>query len=261
LNQTILYYRVQTYFTNHGISLGWRHRPVDDFSYELGGRFNVGLAKDQGVSLFLFEGSASATWVLRIPSTLSVGYVYNNSTFLQPTQIDSEEHRATLSAVQRFGENQEGDLTYTWNQRKVRGSERVQVAIPVQFPTPGIALVQVVRSARHNSFMGNQIGGSYRWWLSPQFQLRGSTGLLLQNFLYPDLDEGIKRRNTLFYYGAGVVYQWSPSIRLSLDYNVQQNRSNLKSAFFDQNDILQRRSSALGDYTKRLILGEIHVDF
>jgi hypothetical protein len=253
--QTPLYYRAQTYFSNHGLSLSWRHRPLDNFSYDLGGRANAGIAKNEGLSLTLYEGSGSVSRFARIPSTLSFGYSYSFSTFFNPDRVDIEEQRGTLYALQQFGTGREADFSYTLNQRLFQGRTRVLVQ------TAQGTVVQVVRSARDNSFTGHQFGLSYRHWLRPDFHLRGSAGIFPQFFIYPDSDFGKKRRNTLYSYGVGAVYQWRPLIRLSLDYQWQKNRSNLESAFFDENDILQQRRSALGDYTKRVIVGEIHVDF
>lgn len=232
------YYRSSIYFSNHGLSLGFQHRPSTSFSYGMTGRFQASFAKNGGVGLLLSQGTASMSRFGTIPTILSLEYGFSDFYFRHNARLDAKEHRGTLSATQAFGWQDEADLSYTFNDRQSPGSP-------------------------DNSYQGHRLQLGYRRWLRPDLQFRGSAAVFLQDFLHPDSGdpEGRVRQNTLLSYSVGLLYTWSESTNLFIDYRWQENRSNLGPAFVSQEDILLGRSTALGDYEKRTLTLGVNVAF
>lgn len=235
---TTFYYRSSIYFSNHGLSLGFQHRPSTSFSYGMTGRFQASFAKNGGVGLLLSQGTASMSRFGTIPTILSLEYGFSDFYFRHNARLDAKEHRGTLSATQAFGWQDEADLSYTFNDRQSPGSP-------------------------DNSYQGHRLQLGYRRWLRPDLQFRGSAAVFLQDFLHPDSGdpEGRVRQNTLLSYSVGLLYTWSESTNLFIDYRWQENRSNLGPAFLSQEDILLGRSTALGDYEKRTLTLGVNVAF
>lgn len=234
--ETTFYYRIQTYFSSHGLSAGIQHRFHPSFSYGLNGRFQAGFAKGEGLSSLLSQATASLSRFGEIPSAASIEYNFSDTSFPKRKRLDAREHRGTLSLSHRIGPRDEGDLGYSYIDRQTPGST-------------------------DNSFLGHQLSVGYRRWIQSDLQLRGSGGGLLQRFTHPDSEAGRRRENTLLFYSVGLLYRWSDATTLTLDHRWQRNRSNLGPAFLDEVDILLGRSSALGDYTKRVITLGVNIAF
>ncbi len=235
---TTFYYRSSIYFSNHGLSLGFQHRPSTSFSYGMTGRFQASFAKNGGVGLLLSQGTASISRFGTTPTVLTLEYGFNDFYFRSNADLDAQEHRGTLSATQAFGWQDEADLSYTFNDRKSPGSP-------------------------DDSYQGHRLQLGYRRWLRPALQFRGSAAVFLQDFLHPDSrdPEGRVRQNTLLSYSVGLLYSWSENTNLFIDYRWQENRSNLGPAFVNQEDILEGRSTALGDYEKKTLTLGVNVAF
>lgn len=234
--ETTFYYRIQTYFSSHGLSAGIQHRFHPSFSYGLNGRFQAGFAKGEWLSSLFSQATASLSRFGEIPSVASIEYNFSDTSFPKRKRLDAREHRGTLSLSHRIGPRDEGDLGYSYIDRQTPGST-------------------------DNSFLGHQFSVGYRRWIQPDLQLRGSGGALLQHFAHPDSEAGRRRENTLLFYSIGLMHRWSDATTLTLDHRWQRNRSNLGPAFLDEVDILLGRSSALGDYTKRVITLGVNIAF
>lgn len=235
---TSFYYRTAIYFSSHSLSLGFQHRPNPSLSYGMTGRFQASFAKNGGVGLLLSQGTASISRFGTIPTILVLEYGFSDFYFRHNARLDAQEHRGTLSATQAFGWQDEADLSYTFNDRQSPGSP-------------------------DNSYQGHRLQLGYRRWVRPDLQFRGSATVLSQDFLHPDSQdpEGRIRQNTLLSYSVGLLYVWSGTTNLFIDYRWQENRSNLGPAFLSQEDILQGRSTALGDYEKRTVTVGVNVAF
>lgn len=235
---TTFYYRSQLYFSNHGLSLGFQHRPNPSLSYGITGRFQASLAKNGGVGLLLSQGTASISRFGTTPTVALLEYGFSDFYFRHNARLDAQEHRGTLSATQAFGWQNEADLSYTFIDRQSPASP-------------------------DNSYQGHRLQLGYRRWLRPDLQFRGSGAVFLQDFLHPDSQDPQDRirRNTLLSYSVGLLYSWSGTTSLFIDYRWQRNRSNLGPAFLTQDDILLGRSTALGDYEKRTLAVGVNVAF
>lgn len=234
--ETTFYYRVQAYFSNHALSLGIQHRPVPSLSYGLTGRYQASVAKNGGLALLLSQGTASISRFGEIPTAAVFEYNYTDSSFHKSSRLDAREHRGTLTLTQAFKTREEGDFSYTFVDRRTPRSP-------------------------DNSYQGHRFQLGYRRWLRPDLQFRGSTAAFLQDFLHPDSRGGRKRENTLLSYSLGLLYPWSETTTLFIDYRWQRNRSNLGPAVLDEIDILLGRNTALGDYTKRVLSAGVTVAF
>lgn len=230
------YYRFQTYFSNHSLSLGFQHRPVPSLSYGLTGRYQASLAKNGGLALLLSQGTASLTYFREIPTVTFIEYGFSDFYFKHSSRLDAREHRGTLSFTQVFGLRDEADLSYTFVDRQTPNSP-------------------------DNSYQGHRLQLGYRRWLLPNLQFRGSASVFRQNFLHPDTRADRIRENTLLSYNVGLLYPWTETTQLFVDYRFQQNRSNLGTAVLDELDILLGRSPALGDYEKRTVTVGVSVAF
>jgi len=235
-HNTTFYYRAQTYYSNNGLSLGFQHRPIPSLSYGLTARYQATLAKNGGLALLLSQGTASATYFREFPTVASIEYVFSDLYFRQSSRLDAREHQGTLSFTQAFGVRNEADLSYTFIDRQ----------------TP---------SSPDNSYRGHRLQLGYRRWVIPTLQFRGSASVLLQDFLHPDTQANQIRENTLLSYSVGLLYPWSATTQLFIDYRWQQNRSNLGPAILDEQDILLGRSTALGDYEKRTLTLGVNIAF
>ncbi|HEY5599478.1 MAG TPA: hypothetical protein VIK48_02205, partial [Candidatus Manganitrophaceae bacterium] len=235
VQQTQFYYRVQSYFSSHGFSLGFRHRFLPSISYEFEGRFQTGFAKIGGLVLLLGEGSAALHYAGAFPTQASMEFSYADTSFTNRSTQNTQESRLTLSLSQRLG-LQEGDFSLAL----------------IDHQTP---------FSRDNSYQGQQANLGYRYWIRPDLQFQGSGGIFFQNFLYPDTRLGRKRENTLLSYSVGFLYPWSSSATVTVNYRWQRNQSSLGPTVLDQLDILLGRSAALGDYTKRVVSLGVNIAF
>jgi tetratricopeptide (TPR) repeat protein len=261
-HDTTFYYRVQDYSSSHGLSLGFQHRLTSSLSYGLTGRYQASLAKNGGLALLLSQGSASMSRFGTFPTITTLEYGYSDSYFRRSSEADAQEHRGVLSFTQAFGWQDESDISYTFTDR------------------------QTPRSP-HFSYQGHRLQLGYRRWLRPDLQFRGSAAVFLQNFLNPFVPpelltsfinrgflppdfENRTRRNRLLTYSLGLLYSWSETTSLFVDYQWTQNRSNIELEVLDElaaggflteefvaenNTILNALglNPAAGNYEKRLI--------
>ncbi|MDC4223967.1 MAG: tetratricopeptide repeat protein [Candidatus Manganitrophus sp.] len=234
--ESTFYYRFQTYFSNHSLSLGFQHQPAPSLSYGLTGRYQASLAKNGGLALLLSQGTASLTYFREIPTVTSIEYGFSDLYFRRSSRLDAREHRGTVSFTQTLGLRDEADLSYTFIDRQTPNSQ-------------------------DNSYQGHRLQLGYRRWLLPNLQFRGSASVFLQNFLHPDTRADQIRENTLLSYSVGLLYPWTATTQLFVDYRWQENRSNLGPAILDELDILLGRSPALGDYEKRTLTLGVNVAF
>ncbi|MGB3940230.1 MAG: tetratricopeptide repeat protein, partial [Candidatus Manganitrophaceae bacterium] len=187
-HQTSIYYRVQTYFSNNGLSLGVQHRLLPSFSYGLTGRFQAAFAKGEGLSSLLSQGTATLTYFGDFFSTVSLEYTYSDLFFPDRRSFNAGEQRGTLSFIRRISERDEGTFSYGFVDR--RTTEPLSAGFT------------------DNSYQGHQLNLGYRRRLHPDLLFRGDGGALLQNFTLPDPTTNSERRNVLLSYGLGLTYSW-----------------------------------------------------
>jgi hypothetical protein len=256
--QTTFYYRVQTYFSSHGLSLGFQHRPIPSLLYGLTGRYQAGLLKNGGVAQLLSQGIASVTRSWEVPTVAaSLEYGYTDVDFRHSSASDAQEQWGTLTLAQTFGWRDDASLSYTFNSRESPGSE-------------------------YNSYRGHRLQIGYQRWILPELQFRASAAIFYQNFLHPELtpaeaqalinvgalppnfDSNELRRTSLISYNVGLLYRWSETINLFIDYQWQNNETNLPIARIDRQDtldLLQGKNPSVGDYEKRVLKMGVNVAF
>lgn len=257
-HDTTFYYRAQDYFSNNGLSLGFQHQPTSSLSYGLTGRYQASLAKNGGLALLLSQGSASVSRFGRFPTVTTLEYGYNDSHFPHSSEADAQEHRGVIFFTQAFGWQNEADLSYTFNDRQTPGSSPL-------------------------SFQGHRLQLGYRRWLRPDLQFRASAAAFYQNFVNPHVPpnllpfvmsvipdfENRTRRNQLLTYSLGLLYSWSETTSLFVDYQWTRNRSNIELEVLEElaaaganiEELSQNNTvtsalginPAVGNYEKRVI--------
>jgi len=221
------YYNSQIFFSSHGLSLGLQDNLTYSLSYKFEARYNASVSEGSGLSSLQARGSGSITYRRRIPTSTTLTYNYSDMVF------DSNK-----------------DLNRTGQQIGLALTQQVTLKDSLSFSYGYVS--QDVPKAPDNDYQGHVMNLQIQRRLSESALLRLSGGLDLKNFLNVDSRENEKRKNTLYSYGAGLTIPWTSSISLTFDYLFQKNESNIDAIILTDQDIAEGRTTALGDYQKRV---------
>lgn len=233
---TTPFYRSQIFFSNHGVSLGIQQNLNYSLSYKLDARYNVSLSEGSGLSSLQARGSGSMTYRRRIPTASSLTYHYSDMVFESNKNLNRTGQQIELSFAHTLSFTDSLSFSYAF-------------------------ISQDVPKARDNTYQGHTINLQAQRRLSNNTFVRISGELGQDNFLHTDTVGNKKRRNLMYAYGAGLTVPWSPSISLTFDYLFRKNKSNLGPTLISDQDIVQGRTSALGDYQKRVWTVGVNVVF
>lgn len=233
---TTPFYRSQIFFSNHGVSLGIQQELSYALSYKLDARYNVSISEGSGLSTLQTRGSGSLTYRRRIPTSSSLTYHYSDMVFDGNKNLNRTGQQIELSFAHTLSFTDSLSFSYAF-------------------------ISQDVPKARDNTYQGHNINLQAQRRLPNNTFLRISGELGQDNFLHTDTVGNKKRRNLMYSYGAGLTVPWSPSISLTFDYLFRKNKSNLGPTPISDQDIVQGRTSALGDYQKRVWTVGVNVVF
>lgn len=222
------YYRAQTFFSSHGLSLKLRHQIGFAFSYNLDSSYSVSFVEGVGLSSFRQGNSLSLRYKDGWFDLFSLNYRYSTLAFENNPNLDRTGQRAGFSLSERVFGFTTASLNYSF-------------------------AIQNVPKAQDNTYKAHNASLLFQRRLPNNNLLRVSGSISQTDFQNIDTGGGKKRKNRLYSYGIGLTIPWAPRTSLTLDYLFQKNTSNL-GVLVQQSDeeLVQNVSNALGNYQKHL---------